>query len=55
MDVRGFQTLVKQPLRIANFSGVSFLLSHIELREISTPKSGFVELFKLARNKSVKS
>ena len=66
MDVRDFQTLLKQPLRITNFSGVSFLLTHAGRVErvgrvgrvtilTSTPKSCFYRAFQIERNKKVQN
>ena len=51
---RDFQTLLKQSLRITNFSGVSFLLPMLGIRRLQRQNRVFIELFKLARDISVK-
>ena len=49
LAVCGFQTLLKQPLRYANFL-VLVSCSHAEHMETSMSRSVFIEPFKVGRN-----
>ena len=54
MYARDFQTLLKQSLRITNFSGVSFLLPMLGIWRLQRQNRVFIEPFKLVRDISVK-